>query len=84
MEVSIATFKVHVTRLHGGNYTEDGNKKPIRKPFLFNNVEQTARLLLFLPRIGCFAHFLTTRLHGGTHPDDGSNFRAEKRSFTII
>ena len=51
MEVSIATITVHVTRLHGGNYTEDGNNKRIREPFLFNNVEQTARLLVFLPRI---------------------------------
>jgi len=55
MEVSIANFTVHVSWLHGGNYTEDGNKKPIRKPFLFNNVEQTARLLLSLLCIGGFA-----------------------------
>ena len=36
--------------MHGGNYPEDCTKKSNPKPILFNNVEQTARVLL-IPRV---------------------------------
>ena len=84
MEQSIPKSAGHITRLHGGNYPEDGSKKSSRKPKLFNNVPNRAGSYVFSLELGAFDYFLTTRLHGIDHPDDGRIFPAENRSFSLI
>jgi len=56
--VSIPNCTRHITRLHSCKYPGNGSKKSCRNQILFNNVDQTARVLHFLPRMWGFCPFL--------------------------